>query len=203
MNASAPEIINIIGTAAFTLSGYLVGVRKRLDVLGVLITSLLTAIGGGLMRDVMVGRTPLVFTQNDALITIFITLLLCGLLKVQYQQQRFLATLFLLTDSLGLVAFTITGVQIGLALDLNLFGVVSLGFVTAVGGGIVRDVMVNDIPMILRKDFYGTVSVIVGLFMYKLHHFDWINAISLNLLLWSGYALRLWAHRIALALPRL
>lgn len=203
MNASAPEIINIIGTAAFTLSGYLVGVRKRLDVLGVLTTSLLTAIGGGLMRDVMVGRTPLVFTQNDALITIFITLLLCGLLKVQYQQQRFLATLFLLTDSLGLVAFTITGVQIGLALDLNLFGVVSLGFVTAVGGGIVRDVMVNDIPMILRKDFYGTVSVIVGLFMFMLHHFDWINAISLNLLLWSGYALRLWAHRIALALPRL
>ena len=199
---NATDVIHIIGTAAFAVSGYLVGVRKRLDALGVLIAALLTAIGGGLMRDVMVGRIPLVFTQNSALITICITLVLAWLLKLQHQQKKMLATSFLLADSLGLVAFTITGVQVGLSLDLNWFGVVTLGFVTAVGGGIVRDVLVNDIPMILRKDFYGTVSVLIGLAMFTLNHYGWINTFTLNLLLWGGYALRLWAHRVALALPR-
>ena len=86
--------------------------------------------------------------------------------------------------------------------ELNLFGVVMLGFVTAVGGGIVRDTLVNDIPMILRKDFYGTVSVIIGLALYGLDRLGWVNALTLNILLWGGYALRLWAHRVAWALPR-
>lgn len=198
----ATEIIHIIGTAAFAVSGYLVGVRKRLDVLGVLIVALLTAIGGGMMRDVLVGRVPAVFTQNSAIITIGVTLVLAWLFKLQNSKKKVLAALFLLADSLGLVAFTITGAQVGLMYELNLFGVVMLGFITAVGGGIVRDTLVNDIPMILRKDFYGTVSVIIGLALYALDRCGWVNAFTLNVLLWGGYALRLWAHRVAWALPR-
>ncbi len=200
---TATDLIHIIGTAAFAISGYLVGVRKRLDLLGVLILALLTAVGGGIMRDAIVGRIPLVFTQNTAWIVIGITLLLAWLLKLQHSQKRELAAVFLLADSIGLVAFTITGAQVGLSLDLNLFGVVMLGFITAVGGGIVRDMLVNDIPMILRKDFYGTVSVIIGLVMYILDSWDWINPLTLNLLLFGGYALRLWAHRVAWRLPKI
>ena len=200
---TATDLIHIIGTAAFAISGYLVGVRKRLDLLGVLILALLTAVGGGIMRDAIVGRIPLVFTQNTAWIVIGITLLLAWLLKLQHSQKRKLAAVFLLADSIGLVAFTITGAQVGLSLDLNLFGVVMLGFITAVGGGIVRDMLVNDIPMILRKDFYGTVSVIIGLVMYILDSWDWINPLTLNLLLFGGYALRLWAHRVAWRLPKI
>ncbi|MBP6393771.1 MAG: TRIC cation channel family protein, partial [Neisseria sp.] len=122
--------------------------------------------------------------------------------KLQNQRGKTLAASFLLADSLGLVAFTITGAQVGLMYDLNLFGVVMLGFVTAVGGGIVRDTLVNDIPMILRKDFYGTVSVIIGLALYLLDALGWVNLFTLNILLWGGYALRLWAHRVAWRLPR-
>ncbi|WP_107726421.1 trimeric intracellular cation channel family protein [Neisseria weaveri] len=196
------DIIHIIGTTAFALSGYLVGVRKKLDMLGVLILALLTAIGGGIIRDAIIGRIPLAFTQNTAWIVIGITLLLSWLFKLQHTQKRELATVFLLADSLGLVAFTITGAQLGLSLDLNIFGVVMLGFITAVGGGIVRDMLVNDIPMILRKDFYGTVSVIIGIAMYCLDLLGWINPFALNILLIAGYLLRLWAHRVAWALPR-
>ena len=199
---NATDLIHIIGTAAFAISGYLVGVRKRLDMLGVLIVSLLTAIGGGMMRDVMVGRIPVVFTQYTALIVIAVTLMLAWLFALQKRKKRVLAAAFLLADSLGLVAFTITGAQVGLLLELNLFGVVMLGFVTAVGGGIVRDMLVNDIPMILRKDFYGTVSVLIGLALFALDRYGWVNTLTLNLLLWGGYALRLWAHRVSLALPR-
>ena len=199
---NATEIIHIIGTAAFAVSGYLVGVRKRLDMLGVLIAALLTAVGGGIIRDAVIGRIPVVFVENTAWVIIGITLLLSWLFKLQKNRKRELAAAFLLADSLGLVAFTITGVQVGLSLDLNMFGVVMLGFVTAVGGGIVRDVLVNDIPMILRKDFYGTVSVLIGLAMYVLDIFGWINPLTLNVLLFGGYALRLWAYRVAWALPR-
>ncbi|EGZ48591.1 MULTISPECIES: trimeric intracellular cation channel family protein [Neisseria] len=196
------EIIHIIGTAAFALSGYLVGVRKRLDMLGVLILALLTAVGGGIMRDAIIGRIPLVFTQNTAWVVIGITLLLAWLFKLQKSRKRELAAVFVWADSLGLVAFTITGAQLGLSLDLNIFGVVMLGFITAVGGGIVRDMLVNDIPMILRKDFYGTVAVIISLAMYFLNMLGWINPLVLNVLLVAGYALRLWAHRVAWTLPR-
>lgn len=196
------EIIHIIGTVAFALSGYLVGVRKRLDMLGVLILALLTAVGGGIMRDAIIGRIPLVFTQNTAWVVIGITLLLAWLFKLQKSRKRELAAVFVWADSLGLVAFTITGAQLGLSLDLNIFGVVMLGFITAVGGGIVRDMLVNDIPMILRKDFYGTVAVIISLAMYFLNMLGWINPLVLNVLLVAGYALRLWAHRVAWTLPR-
>ena len=76
------DIINIIGTAAFAISGYLVGFRKRLDILGVVIVALLTAVGGGMIRDVLVGQIPQVFTHNTALIVIFITLFTAWLLRL-------------------------------------------------------------------------------------------------------------------------
>ena len=132
---TATDIIHIIGTIAFTLSGYLVGVRKRLDILGIWICALLTAIGGGLLRDVVVGRTPVVFVEYSGLLVVLLTLLVAWLFKVQNNQRRVLSAIFVWADSLGLVAFTITGAQIGLQYHLNLFGVVMLGFMTAVGGG--------------------------------------------------------------------
>ena len=199
---TANDLIHIIGTAAFAISGYLVGVRKRLDMLGVLIVTLLTAIGGGMLRDVILGRVPLVFIQHTALIVITITLILAYVLKLQKRQKKILALLFLLADSLGLVAFTITGAQWGLYYQLNLFGVVMLGFITAVGGGIIRDMLVNDIPMILRKDFYGSVAILIALALYALDYADAVNALTLNLLLWGGYALRLLAHYRAWELPK-
>lgn len=195
------EFIGIIGTAAFTVSGYLVGFRKRLDILGVVIVALLTAVGGGMIRDVLVGRIPQVFTQNTALSVIFATLVIAWLLRLQTRQKRLLATLFIVADAVGLAAFSITGAQVGLALELNFFGVVMLGFVTAVGGGIVRDVLVNDVPIILRKDFYGSIAILMGAALYCLGHLNWINAWVLNLLFVGGLTLRLWVHYLGLGLP--
>lgn len=199
---TATDIIHIIGTIAFALAGYLVGARKHLDILGVLIATFLTAMGGGMIRDVLISRTPVAFVENTALIVTSLTLFIAWLLKVQNNQRRVLAAAFIWADSLGLVAFTITGAQVGLLYHLNVFGVVTLGFITAVGGGIVRDMLVNDIPMIMRQDFYGTVSVMIGLAVYLLDYFHCINPLTLNMLLVGGYLLRMWAYRIALRLPR-
>lgn len=200
-SANSTEIINIIGTVAFTISGYLVGFHKRLDALGVIIVALLTAIGGGMMRDVLIGHIPQVFTQNTALIVIFITLILSWLLSLQHQRQPVLSTWFIVADALGLAAFSITGAQAGLHLHLNLFGVITLGFVTAVGGGIARDILVNDVPIILRKDFYGSIAILMSAVLYLLDHWHAINALSLNILFVGGLACRLLVYHWDLGLP--
>ncbi|ASK27074.1 trimeric intracellular cation channel family protein [Neisseria chenwenguii] len=199
---TASDLINIIGTAAFTLAGYLVGVRKRLDILGVLICALLTAVGGGMMRDVLVGRIPAVFTEYSSLLVIAVTLAAAWFLKLQNSQRRVLAEAFAWADSLGLVAFTIIGAQIGLDYGLNIFGVVMTGFVTAVGGGIVRDMLINDIPVIMREGFYGSVAVIVGIAVCLLDFLNMVHPFTLQVLLISGYVLRMWAYKIHLRLPK-
>lgn len=197
------QLLSAIGTVAFAFSGYLIGVRKRLDLLGIVIVSLLTAIGGGMIRDVLISRIPAVFFDYTNLGIIAATLFVSWLAGLHRRESSTVTRLFILADSLGLVAFSLTGAEAGLTLGLNAFGVVLLGFVTAVGGGVVRDMMVNDIPFILHQDFYGTVSILVasGLFLM-----DWaggVSPLSLQLLLLAGLALRLLAHWRELSLPKI
>ncbi len=198
---NSTDIIHIIGTAAFTVSGYLVGFRKRLDVLGVIIVSLLTAIGGGMLRDVLIGRIPQVFLHSSALTVIFLTLMLAWLLRLHRRQRQSLRAIFISADAIGLAAFSITGAQVGLGLGLNLFGVLTLGFVTAVGGGIVRDTLVNDVPLILRRDFYGSIALLSSGCIYLLHQLQLNHGLTINLVFVGTVFLRLWVHRQGWGLP--
>lgn len=195
------QLINIIGTVAFAVSGYLVGFRKRLDILGVIIVALLTAVGGGMMRDALIGHIPMIFKSNTSLWTIFITLLLSWLFHIQYQRHRVLAVWFVVADALGLAAFSLTGAEVGLALKLNWFGVVTLAFVTAVGGGILRDILVNEVPIILRSDIYGTIAILLGLLLCILNHWDMVTPLSINVLFISGVISRLIVYRYNITLP--
>lgn len=193
----------IVGTIAFTFSGYLLGARKHLDLLGVIIVSLLTAIGGGMIRDALVGRVPRVFYDSEPLLVISLTLLVAWAIRLQMRESEFLGRLFIVADSIGLVAFSLTGATLGLDMSLNAFGVIMLGFVTAVGGGMVRDMMVNEIPFILHKDFYGTVAILMAGGVYVLSRFGLNNNLTLQLLFWAGLLLRLVAHWRELTLPKI
>ncbi|RXZ42441.1 trimeric intracellular cation channel family protein [Crenobacter cavernae] len=193
----------VAGTVAFTFSGYLVGVRKHLDVLGVVIVSLLSAIGGGIIRDALVSRMPLVFHDTEPLIVITATLIVAWAMRLHQRESGLITRLFIVADSIGLVAFSLTGAMVGLSLGLNAFGVVMLSFVTAVGGGMVRDMLINEIPFILNQDFYGTVAILVAGGLYLLDHFGAVTALSLQALFWGGLAIRLLAHWKELALPKI
>ena len=116
---NATDLIGLTGTAAFTISGYLVGYRKGLDILGVIIVSLLTAIGGGIIRDTVIGRLPVVFVDNTSLMMIAVTLMLAWVFNLAKRERRILTWSFFLADAIGLVAFSITGAQIGLLYELN------------------------------------------------------------------------------------
>ncbi len=194
---------SVIGTVAFAVSGYLLGVRKQLDLLGIIIVTLLTAIGGGVIRDVLVGRMPQVFLDNTNLIIIAITLLVAMAARLHKREHELLTTLFIVADSIGLVAFSLAGAKLGVEYHINAFGVILLGFVTAVGGGIVRDMMVNDVPFILHKDFYGTVSIVVAVALYVLSLLGWDHILAVQLVFVAGVALRLVAHWGELSLPKI
>lgn len=192
----------LVGTVSFTISGYLIGARKRFDLLGVVILALLTAIGGGMIRDVLIPRTPRIFIDASPLVSIFVTLALSWLFKLHRINSSLLYRLFILADSVGLVAFSLAGAQVGISLHFNLFGVCMLAFVTAVGGGLVRDMMVNDVPFILHEDFYGTVSILVASVWFLFSHYQIVGVTPMYGLFFAGLALRLIAHYNKLKLPK-
>ncbi len=188
------EIAEYIGIVAFAISGFFVGVRSRLDFLSVFISVFLTAFGGGIIRDVIVDRTPYAFSSDVPAAIILIVLVLLLLLKYHRRESIENRPLFILSDSIGLISFSITGALIALEAHLNITGVLALAFITAVGGGITRDVIINEVPFVFKTGFYGTVSLLIGLGVYLLEQFGWMNFYMITLLFAGGVILRMIAY---------
>jgi uncharacterized membrane protein YeiH len=153
-------IIEILGTISFTISGAFSAMQKRLDWFGVLSISFVTAIGGGTIRDVLIGNTPVSWMRD---MTLPFTILVTGLITIGFKHyvKNFKITLFLF-DTIGLGLFTIIGIQKGLALGLNPGVCVALGTITGCFGGVLRDMLLNHIPVLFRKEIYATACIIGG-----------------------------------------
>ena len=169
------EFTEYIGIIAFAMSGFFVAVRNKLDLLGILVATFLTALGGGITRDIVVGNTPYTFTHDLPAIMVISVILLMILFKLHKKDSIENKPLFIISDSIGLVSFSITGALIALENNLNFTGVLALSFITAVGGGIARDIIINQVPFIFKTGFYGTVSLLVAIFVYFAHQYDVIN----------------------------
>src|SRR5574344_878432 len=146
---SALEIADIIGIISFALSGFLIAVHCKLDILGVFISAFLTAFGGGMTRDVLADRTPYVFTSNLPLSLVIATVLIAMLFKLHKITNLEGKWAFVISDAIGLSSFAITGAIIAIESDFNFLSAVMLAFITAVGGGTIRDVLINRMPFIL------------------------------------------------------
>jgi len=192
----------LIGTAAFSVSGYLIGVKKRFDLLGVLIVAILTAIGGGIVRDVLLNRVPVVFRDASPVTAIVATLAISWLFSLHKSWSGTMHRVFVIADSVGLIAFSLAGAQVGIDFDLNLFGVLCVGFISAVGGGVLRDMLVNDVPFILDRDFYGTVAILMAAALYAARHLGWQGMGVTWSLFGMGLAIRLVAHVRDFRLPK-
>jgi uncharacterized membrane protein YeiH len=195
------EIAEYIGVIAFAMSGFFVAVRNRLDLLGILISTFLTALGGGIVRDVIVDRTPYTFSNDLPAIIVLSVMILLILFKFHKKDSIENKPIFLLSDSIGLVSFSITGALIAIEANLNLTGVLALSFITAVGGGIVRDIIINEVPFIFKTGFYGTVSLLVGLLLYILNSFMLISFTSITLVFILGVFLRTFAYYKKWSIP--
>ena len=194
---------DIIGVVFFALSGAMVAVRKNLDLLGLFIASNLTALGGGVIRDLIVDRTPLSFSLIYPSLTVLITLLGFVFFKWFQHVELEKRTYFVLSDSIGLVAFSVAGALVAITHEFNLFGVVVLAFTTAVGGGIIRDVMINELPAVLISDFYGTIAILTALLLYALHLFEALTPLAILLVALFTLLVRLVAYYKKWRLPQL
>lgn len=203
MNSHIFELAVTIGSLAFALSGVLVGIRKDLDVMGVFILAFLTANGGGVLRDVMIDRQPDILVSLTPLWLTSAVVVGAWLLKIQRGSTLERSWVFVVSDSVGLVAFSITGGLVGIEAGLHFFGVITLAFLTATGGGIVRDLLVNEVPLVLHADFYGSVALLLGVAIYLLYRADAINLLTLSVLFAVGLIVRLTAYKYKWRLPKL
>ena len=200
---SALEIADIIGIVCFALSGFLMAVHHKLDILGVFISSFLTALGGGMIRDVLADRTPYVFTTNLPVFLVVITVLVALLFKLHKIDDLEGKTTFIISDAIGLVSFSITGSLIAIQNDFNFLGVLILSFLTAVGGGTIRDILINRVPSILVSEFYATVALIIASIIYVLELLHLRSLPVLTIVFIFGVALRLLAYYRKWHLPTL
>ncbi|SHI63984.1 trimeric intracellular cation channel family protein [Aquimarina spongiae] len=161
--------LDILGTIAFAISGALSAINRKLDPFGIFIIAFVTAIGGGTVRDILIGNTPVSWMQNTLniyLIGIAATLAIIFRNKLGYLKR----SLFLF-DTIGLGIFTIIGVETGINAGLEPIISVALGAMTGCFGGVIRDILCNEIPVIFRKEIYATASIAGGICFMVLYVF--------------------------------
>ena len=195
------EIAEYIGIIAFSMSGFFVAAKNKLDLLGVLIATFLTALGGGIMRDVTVNKIPFTFSHNYPALIVLGVLLLLIIFKFHKRNSIENKALFILSDSIGLVSFSISGALIAIENSLNLTGIIAMAFLTAVGGGIARDVIINEVPFVLKTGFYGTVSILIAIILYLLHILHVTTYTNIVILFFVALTLRLIAYYAKWSIP--
>ncbi len=192
------EVLVWLGTLTFAATGALIAVRLHFDLLGVLVLSAVTAVGGGSIRDILVGILPPTSLQDEALLWgIALTGVIVFFLHRYFYEGRLLYSL----DTLGLALFAALGAERGMSAGLGMWGVIFTGAVSGVGGGVLRDILTGKVPGILYRngDFYASAAAFGALAVYLLYD---LNA---NLALVAGVAvtlaLRVGSRLLGLRLP--
>jgi uncharacterized membrane protein YeiH len=191
--------IFVIAITAEAMSGALAAGRRNMDLFGVALIAFITALGGGTVRDMLLGNYPVTWTQHPLYIYMTIGAGLFTIIIAKYMRK--LNRIFLFVDAMGLVAFTIIGCNVALQLDYGLPVVIMAGITTGIFGGILRDIMCNRMPLVLRHELYASVSFIVANFYLLLIYFKVNENLTLILPFVLGMCLRLAALKWKWSLP--
>ncbi|MFK5880994.1 MAG: trimeric intracellular cation channel family protein [Sulfurospirillum sp.] len=197
------DIADFIGIASFALSGFYIATKDRLDILGVFIASFLTALGGGIIRDIIVNRAPFTFLHSYPSLIVVCVLVLSVLLGLHKSDRILKSKLLILSDSVGLISFSISGSLVALQAGFSLFGVSLLAVITATGGGVMRDILLNKIPLLLVSELYGTISIMVAVIIFILSICGGVNFFTLGIVFVVALAFRLLAYYKKWHLPHL
>ena len=162
--------ISVAGAFAFAISGALTAMHKRFDAFGVIIIAFATAVGGGSLRDVFVNGNAVFWLIHPEYMYIILGGAVSAIVFRKY--LGYLRKTLLLFDTLGLALYTIIGVEVGIQHELSGISCVALGTITGSFGGVVRDILVNDIPLIFRKEIYATISILGGTTYFVMHRLD-------------------------------
>lgn len=194
------DFLDLFGTFIFGLSGAFRAVKYELDILGVLILSIITGVGGGMVRDTLLGATPAAALQDERylIVTIAAGLLVFFWAKDLAKQWRKI----IVSDALGLGVFTAIGVMKALNAGLGPVGAVIIGAITATGGGVIRDIIVREVPAIVSRDFYATASIFGGLALLIVDRFGGNSLLQTLAAIFVTTTLRILAMKYQISLPK-
>ena len=162
--------LDILGTFVFAISGALVASDKKFDLFGVIIIAFVTAVGGGMLRDVLINAHPINWIGDlNYLFTILVAVILTFLFK---SKIAYLSKTLFLFDTVGISVFTLLGLQKGLLLDLHPIVALIMGMISAVFGGVLRDVLTNKVPLIFEKEIYASACLAGGISYLILTNFN-------------------------------
>ncbi len=193
--------IDILGTIAFAISGVLVAMEKKLDIFGVFIIAFVTAIGGGTLRDILIGNTPVVWMRDYTYILVVLGTVVFAV--IFSNQLKYLRKTLFLFDTIGIGLFTMVGVEKGLSVELLPIMCIALGTITACFGGVIRDILCNEIPVIFRKEVYATACILgaASYFLFRelliITEYAYVCAILVTIIA------RLLAVKFKIALPNI
>lgn len=201
---------DIIGTIAFAISGAILGCKKKMDILGVIVLGLVTALGGGFIRDLVLGITPPEMFQNStnaAISTIFsILVFILYSIRKDFEKSHWIKLMnkfMIITDTIGLASFTITGMATAISLGYDKkFLLIFVGSITGVGGGMLRDVLSGSIPFIFREQVYAGACILGATIFIIARHFCNYQ-ISMVICFFAVLIIRLLAVKKNWNLPRI
>ena len=210
MNLTLLMLLDLTGTIAFAISGAIVGIHRGMDIFGVNVLAVCTACGGGLMRDLIIGKTPPALFANPLYVCVaaavanVVFLLLFLHRKIPRDLVPVYDSLLFWFDTLGLAAFSVDGCAVGIhaGYSANLFLVVFLGFITAVGGGALRDVLARRMPDIFWKHVYALASIIGSILFAVLYDLGIAERLSMIIGFCTVLLIRVLARHYHWNLPR-
>jgi uncharacterized membrane protein YeiH len=199
---SVQHTLDVIGIFVFAISGALLAVRKNFDVFGIAVLAEVTALGGGIFRDVIIGAVPpAAFTDLGYFVTPLLTALVVFFLHPHVERIQSAVLVF---DAAGLGLFCVTGTTKAYSYGLNLTSSVALGLATAVGGGVLRDVLANEVPSLLRwdRDLYAVPAIVGATLVAVCIRYDALTPLTSGLAVVTAFVLRLLAMRFHWRAPR-
>ena len=191
--------IDILGTIAFAISGVLVAMDKKLDLFGVFIIAFVTAVGGGTLRDMLLGNTPVIWMQESIYTFTIIGAVVFAILF--RERLRYVRKSLFLFDTIGIGLYTMVGIEKGLQADLIPIMCIALGTITASFGGVIRDILCNEIPVIFRKEIYATACILGGGSYFLIRRLPIIEEYAFVAAIIVVIGIRLLAVRFKIALP--
>jgi uncharacterized membrane protein YeiH len=194
-------VIDILGTFAFAISGALVALDKKFDIFGVIIIAFVTAVGGGMLRDVLINAHPINWIGDlNYLYTIFSAVLFTFLFK---SKIAYLSKTMFLFDTIGISVFTLLGLQKGLSYELHPLVALIMGMISAVFGGVLRDVLTAKIPLIFEKEIYASACLVGGVTYLVLNYFKVDESVNFIISAFVVITIRAVAVKFSLELPRI
>ncbi len=199
----APDLwfaLDILGTFVFALSGGLLAARKRFDIVGIIVLSVAAGLGGGMTRDVLLGDTPPVaFREEIYLLTALLAAVAVFLFHHQFNRMDYSIRLL---DAVGLGVFAVSGTLKSLDFDLGPLPAILLGTVTGAGGGVIRDLLAREVPLILERDIYALAAVLGGTTLVVLLWLGLDTAIAAGIGVLATIGIRVLALRYNWQAPR-